>query len=177
MDNRDVYDSYIKIVPPLKRSSEVLVKTLQFFGWSHIAMIGGGLESNTWDKVDALWKTVEGPLRDAFTLTAAIKFDTSNAGLLSQNVKYISTVARGRWGHFVYVGPHFAQHCFASLCTVCALLSCGPAVIVVLTNREDAMALLLEAERQGLMKGNYVFFLVQHFEVSGSVVSKLFNNY
>ena len=44
-------------------------------------------------------------------------------------------------------------------------------MIVVLSNREDSMALLLEAERQGLMKGDYVFFLVQHFEVSGGVVS------
>lgn len=45
-------------------------------------------------------------------------------------------------------------------------------VIVILTNKEDCMALLLEAEQQGLMNGDYVFFLVQHFEVSGSVVSK-----
>ncbi|XP_026207679.1 guanylate cyclase 2G [Anabas testudineus] len=131
MDDREIYDSYIKIVPPLKRLSVVLVKALAFFGWSHVAMIGGGLDSNTWDKVDALWKTVETPLRDKFKLTAAVKFDTSNAELLYQNVKFISTVAR---------------------------------VIVVLTNREDAMALLLEAERQGLMNGDYVFFLVQHFE-------------
>lgn len=34
------------------------------------------------------------------------------------------------------------------------------------------MALLLEAEKLGLMNGEYVFFLLQHFEVSGSVVSK-----
>ncbi|XP_029954658.1 guanylate cyclase 2G [Salarias fasciatus] len=131
MDNSDIYDSYIKIVPPLKRSSEVLVKTLEFFGWRHVAMIGGGLDSNTWDKVDALWKTVETPLRDKFDLRAAVKFDTSNPQLLQQNVRYISTVAR---------------------------------VIVVLSNREDSMALLLEAERQGLMGGDYIFFLVQHFE-------------
>ncbi|KAM9837894.1 guanylate cyclase 2G [Aulostomus maculatus] len=136
MDNRDVYDSYIKIVPPLKRSSEVLVKTLEFFSWNHIAMIGGGLDSNTWDKVDSLWETIENPLRDKFKLTAAIKFDTSNPQLVYQNIKHISTVAR---------------------------------VIVVLTNKEDSLALLLEAERQGLMTGDYVFFLVQHFEVSGSV--------
>lgn len=38
------------------------------------------------------------------------------------------------------------------------------------------MALLLEAEQQGLMNGDYIFFLVQHFEVSGSVVSKTFNS-
>ncbi|XP_051274578.1 guanylate cyclase 2G isoform X1 [Dicentrarchus labrax] len=136
MDNSDIYDSYIKIVPPLKRSSEVLVKTLEFFRWNHVAMIGGGLESNTWDKVDALWKTVENPLREKFKLAATIKFDTSNPQLVYRNIKYIATVAR---------------------------------VIVVLTNKEDSMALLLEAERQGLMNGDYVFFLVQHFEVSGSV--------
>uniref|UniRef100_A0A3Q1AK29 Guanylate cyclase n=2 Tax=Amphiprion ocellaris TaxID=80972 RepID=A0A3Q1AK29_AMPOC len=136
MDNSEIYDSYIKVVPPLKRSSEVLVKTLEFFGWSHVAMIGGGLDSNTWDKVDALWKTVEDPLRAQFKLNAAVKFDTSDPQLLHQKVKFISTVAR---------------------------------VIVVLTNRDDAMNLLLEAERQGLMNGDYVFFLVQHFEVSGSV--------
>ncbi|XP_008289731.1 guanylate cyclase 2G [Stegastes partitus] len=131
MDNSEIYDSYIKIVPPLKRSAEVLVKTLEFFGWTHVAMIGSGLESNTWDKVDALWKTVEDPLRAKFKLNAAVKFDTSDPQQVHQNVKLIATVAR---------------------------------VIVVLTNRDDAMALLLEAERQGLMNGDYVFFLVQHFE-------------
>uniref|UniRef100_A0A668AWT1 Guanylate cyclase n=1 Tax=Myripristis murdjan TaxID=586833 RepID=A0A668AWT1_9TELE len=138
MDNSFIYDSYIKVVPPLKRISEVLVKTLEFFGWSQVAMIGGGLDSNTWDKVDDLWKTVEDPLKAKFTVTAAIKFDTSNHHLIHRNVKYISTVAR---------------------------------VIVVLTNTEDSMALLLEAEKLGLMNGEYVFFLLQHFEVSGKVVT------
>lgn len=47
-----------------------------------------------------------------------------------------------------------------------------PPVIVMLSNREDSIALLLEAARQGLMNGDYVFFLLQHFEVSGTVVSK-----
>lgn len=47
-------------------------------------------------------------------------------------------------------------------------------MIVVLTNKEDSIALLLEAERRGLMNGDYVFFLVQHFEVSGDTVSKTF---
>lgn len=46
-------------------------------------------------------------------------------------------------------------------------------VIVVLTNREDSISLLLEAERQGLMNGDYVFFLVQHFEVSEAKRSKI----
>lgn len=46
---------------------------------------------------------------------------------------------------------------------------------MILTNKDDSMALLQEAEQLGLMKGDYVFFLVQHFEVSGSVVSKNLN--
>ncbi|XP_056152688.1 guanylate cyclase 2G-like [Lampris incognitus] len=136
MDNSAIYDSYIKVVPPLKRSAEVLVKTLEFFGWSHVAMIGGGLDTNTWDKVDALWKTVEDLLRAKLTLIATVKFDTTNHALIRQNVKYISTVAR---------------------------------VIVMLANTEDSMALLMEAEQQGLINGDYVFFLVRHFEVSGNV--------
>lgn len=173
MDNSDIYDSYIKIVPPLKRSSEVLVKTLEFFGWSHVAMIGGGLDSNTWDKVDALWKTIENPLRAKFKLAAAVKFDTSNPQLVYRNVKYISTVARGKGSTSTY------NHIFTSdLANVSiSAVSCYAPVIVVLTNTEDSMALLLEAERQGLMNGDYVFFLVQHFEVSGSVVSKTFKTH
>uniref|UniRef100_A0AAX7SVZ2 Guanylate cyclase n=1 Tax=Astatotilapia calliptera TaxID=8154 RepID=A0AAX7SVZ2_ASTCA len=131
MDDSDNYDSYITVMPPLKRSAEVLVKTLEFFGWSHVALIGGGLDSNTWDKVDALWKTIEDPLRAKFKLTAVVKFDTSDPQLVQQNVRYISKVAR---------------------------------VIVVLSNKEDTMALLLEAESQGLMNGDYIFLLVQHFE-------------
>ncbi|XP_062331330.1 guanylate cyclase 2G [Osmerus eperlanus] len=136
VENGIIYDSYVKVVPPLKRSAEVLVKTIEFFGWSHVALIGGGFYSNTWDKVDALWKSVEDMLKAKFTVTASVKFDTSNLDLVHRNVKYISTVAR---------------------------------VIVILTNADDSMELLLEAERQGLIDGQYVFFIVQHFEVSGNV--------
>lgn len=100
MDRRDIYDSYINIVPPLKRSAEVLVKTLAFFGWTHVAMIGGGLETNTWDKVDDLWKTVENQLKSNFNMMAAVKFDTSNPQLISQKMKYIATVARGEKNRF-----------------------------------------------------------------------------
>ncbi|XP_059893695.1 guanylate cyclase 2G isoform X5 [Gadus macrocephalus] len=136
MDDSQIYDSYIKIIPPLKRSAEVLVKTLHFFGWKHVAMIGGGLESNTWDRVDALWKTVEDPLRAGFTLTACLKFDSTQPLLVRRNVQLVSSAAR---------------------------------VIVVLANSQDSLSILLEAGQQGLMNGEYVFFLLQHFEVSGSV--------
>lgn len=45
------------------------------------------------------------------------------------------------------------------------------AVIIVLCNAEDSTRLVMEADRQGLMNGEYVFLLVQQFEVSGNVVS------
>lgn len=41
-------------------------------------------------------------------------------------------------------------------------------MIVVLSNKDDSRALLLEAHRQRLTDGDFVFFLVQHFEVSGT---------
>ena len=54
-----------------------------------------------------------------------------------------------------------------------ALMSvCSWSVIVVLANSQDSLSILLEAGQQGLMNGEYVFFLLQHFEVSGSVVSE-----
>lgn len=141
MDDSDIYDSYITVMPPLKRSAEVLVKTLEFFGWSHVALIGGGLDSNTWDKVDALWKTIEDPLRAKFKLTAGVKFDTSDPQLLQQNVRYISKVARGKrnvYEHFVanyettfclssvpvLIFPFFFSLC-NSLSSVCFLFGCS----------------------------------------------------
>uniref|UniRef100_W5L2B3 Guanylate cyclase n=1 Tax=Astyanax mexicanus TaxID=7994 RepID=W5L2B3_ASTMX len=136
MDNFYVYDTYIKIVPPLKRVGEILVKTLDFFGWTHVGVIGGGSESNTWDKVDALWKSVEQQLHARVTVTASIKFDLSDPQLIQRNIQHISKVAR---------------------------------VIIVLSNAEDSTKLVMEAERQGLMKGEYVFLLIQQFEVSGNV--------
>lgn len=44
-------------------------------------------------------------------------------------------------------------------------------MVVVLANAEDSISLMIEAEKQGLMNGEYVFLLVQQFEVSGKVVS------
>lgn len=127
MDNKDVYDSYINVVPPLKRSSEVLVKTLEFFGWSHVAMIGGGLDSNTWDKVDALWKTIENPLRDNFKLAAALKFDTSDPQLVYRNVKFIATVARGERERCFWLSKTTHNHMLTcDLATKCVRLTLRP---------------------------------------------------
>ncbi|XP_060743863.1 guanylate cyclase 2G [Tachysurus vachellii] len=136
MDNTLMYDTYIKIVPPLKRVGEVLLKVLEFFGWKNVGIIGGVADSNTWDKVDGLLTSVEQKLQGKATVTGSIKFDFSDQEQISKNVKYISKVAR---------------------------------VIIVLCNAEDATRLVMEAERQSLMNGEYVFLVVQQFEVSGNV--------
>uniref|UniRef100_A0A8C2H5V6 Guanylate cyclase n=1 Tax=Cyprinus carpio TaxID=7962 RepID=A0A8C2H5V6_CYPCA len=94
MDNILVYDTYIKIVPPIKRVGEILLKTLEFFGWKYVGMIGGGADRNTWDSVDAFWKSVEQQLRAKVTVTAGIKFDTSDPELAQRNLQIISKVAR-----------------------------------------------------------------------------------
>lgn len=44
-------------------------------------------------------------------------------------------------------------------------------VVVVLANAGDSTSLMIEAQRQGLMNGDYVFLLVQQFEVSAKLVS------
>lgn len=95
MDNTLIYDTYIKIVPPLKRVGEVLLKVLDFFGWKNIGIIGGGADSNTWDKVDGLFKSVEQQLQGRITVTSSIKFDISDQELTHKNVKHISKFSRG----------------------------------------------------------------------------------
>lgn len=54
-----------------------------------------------------------------------------------------------------------------------AIITLSFPVIIVISNAEDSTKLVMEAERQGLMNGEYVFLLVQEFEVSGNVVSNL----
>ena len=63
--------------------------------------------------------------------------------------------------------------CYSSTVSCCPAIPLSLAVVVIVTNSKDSVALLLEAERQGLMNGEYAFFLIQHIAAgSGSVVSK-----
>ncbi|XP_029466605.1 guanylate cyclase 2G-like [Rhinatrema bivittatum] len=70
LDNALVYDTYVKMVSPLQRIAEVLEKALQFFGWRHIAMLGGEAEGSTWDKIGELWTSLDNQLNVNFTVTA-----------------------------------------------------------------------------------------------------------
>lgn len=108
MDNGLVYDTYIKVVPPLKRVGSVLLKMLEFFSWKYVGIIGGGADSNTWDKVDALWKSVEQQLQAEITVTSSIKFDIGDPELTHKNMKRISKVARGRNDFLLFLlSDHF----------------------------------------------------------------------
>ncbi|KAJ1140380.1 hypothetical protein NDU88_006733 [Pleurodeles waltl] len=136
LDNTLVYDTYIKMVSPLKRVGEVLEKTLQYFGWRYVALFGGAAEGSTWDKIDELWTTVENQLKANFTITTKLKYEMKDPDALRDNLKHVSLNAR---------------------------------IIILICSSGDAKSVLLEAERQGLTNGNYVFFIVQQFEVSSYV--------
>uniref|UniRef100_A0A8C4X6V7 Guanylate cyclase n=1 Tax=Erpetoichthys calabaricus TaxID=27687 RepID=A0A8C4X6V7_ERPCA len=134
LDIATIYDTYVKLVSPVQRVGEVLAKSLQHFQWNYVAMIGGGSESNTWDKIDALWNTIQSQLKINFTVTAAIRYDTSNTTLTRKNLKLISTLAR---------------------------------IIILICNFEDTKSIIQEAQSLKMVNGEYVFFVIQQFEISG----------
>ncbi|KAM4702750.1 guanylate cyclase 2G-like [Rhinophrynus dorsalis] len=138
LDNSLVYDTYIKMVSPLKRISESLEKTLQYFQWSYIALFGGAAVGSTWDKIDELWTSLESQLSINFTITAKVKYDPENPESLQENLRTVASVAR---------------------------------VIILVTSPVDARSIMIEADKQGLTNGNYVFIMVQQFEVSGFLES------
>ncbi|OCT71259.1 guanylate cyclase 2G [Xenopus laevis] len=134
LDDRLVYDTYIKMVSPLQRIGEALVKTLLFFKWDYVALFGGAVAESTWDRVDELWQSLDNHLSANFTVTAKIKYDPVSPDSLQKNLQAVALVSR---------------------------------VIVLVTSSVDARSILIEAEKQGLTDGKYVFIMVQQFEVSG----------
>ncbi|XP_039592202.1 guanylate cyclase 2G [Polypterus senegalus] len=136
LDIATIYDTYVKMVSPVQRVGEVLTKSLQHFQWNYVALMGGGSESNTWDKIDALWSTIQSQLKINFTVTAAIRYDTSSTTLTRKNLKLISTLAR---------------------------------IIILICNFEDTKSIILEAQSLKMVNGEYVFFVIQQFEISGYV--------
>ncbi|KAM3913320.1 guanylate cyclase 2G-like [Leptodactylus fuscus] len=133
LDNIRIYDTYIKMVSPLQRIYDALEKTLKYFAWRYIALLGASA-GLTWDKIDELWTLLDSQLVGNFNVTAKMKYDPSSPASLRETLSSVSSLAR---------------------------------VIILVANTENCRMILLEAERQGLIDGRYVFIMIQQFEVSG----------
>uniref|UniRef100_S4RUL3 Guanylate cyclase n=1 Tax=Petromyzon marinus TaxID=7757 RepID=S4RUL3_PETMA len=94
MDSSAVYDTYVRIMSPLQRMGQMLEATMRHFGWTRAAMLGGTAQNSTWANIDELWASVERELARSVTITARIKYDTSDKVLHRQNLLDISTKAR-----------------------------------------------------------------------------------
>lgn len=95
LDNTQTYDTYIKMVSPLQRMSDVLQKTLKYFTWEYIALFGGSAEGSTWEKIDELWSLLESQLAMNFTITAKMKFDPKTPNSLQETLRSVASLARG----------------------------------------------------------------------------------
>lgn len=96
LENNFLYDTYVKLVPPLRELGDVLQKTLQYLGWKHIGMFGGHSGTSSWERVGELWRVVENELKSHFTLTARISYTNNDPALLQENLRNMSATARGK---------------------------------------------------------------------------------
>ncbi|KAM9324583.1 guanylate cyclase 2G-like [Gastrophryne carolinensis] len=94
LDNSRIYDTYVKMVSPLQRITEALVKTLKYFHWRYIALIGGVGTGSTWEKTDELWSSLETQLAVNFTITAKIKYNSVNQDNMRENIMLAASAAR-----------------------------------------------------------------------------------
>lgn len=96
LENDFLYDTYVKLVPPVHELGDVLQKTLQYLGWKHIGMFGGHSGTSSWDRVGELWRVVENELKSHFTITARIRYTNNDPALLQENLRNMSATARGK---------------------------------------------------------------------------------
>ncbi|XP_045438174.1 guanylate cyclase 2G-like [Pipistrellus kuhlii] len=94
LKNDFLYNTYVKLVPPMHKLGDVLQKTLQYLGWKYIGMLGGHSGTSSWDRVDELWRVVENELKSHFTITAKIRYTNNDPALLQENLRNISATAR-----------------------------------------------------------------------------------
>ncbi|XP_042315347.1 guanylate cyclase 2G-like [Sceloporus undulatus] len=94
LDDSVLYDTYINLVSPLQMIGKVLQKTLQFFGWKYVGLMGSSSDVFTWAEMDELWTSVENQLKTNITVTAKVRYNTKNQGLHQEKLSYISSVAR-----------------------------------------------------------------------------------
>ncbi|KAM5132688.1 guanylate cyclase 2G-like [Mantella aurantiaca] len=94
LDNIRIYDTYVKTVSPLQRISEALEKTLNYFQWRYIALLGGAAEGSTWEKIDELWLSLDSQLATNFTVMAKVKYNPGSLDSLRENLLSVALVAR-----------------------------------------------------------------------------------
>uniref|UniRef100_A0A667H346 Guanylate cyclase n=1 Tax=Lynx canadensis TaxID=61383 RepID=A0A667H346_LYNCA len=90
----NLYDMYVKLVPPMHKIGDVLQKSLRYLGWKHIGMFGVHSGTSSWDRVDELWKVVENRLKSHFTITASVKYINSHPAFLRENLRSVPLIVR-----------------------------------------------------------------------------------
>lgn len=85
----------VTLVPPRQEIVSVLQESLRYLGWEDIGVFGGSAGASSGDGVDELWEAVEGGLQWHFTVTASMRYRNSSPDLLQEDLRSISSVARG----------------------------------------------------------------------------------
>nr|XP_020635632.1 guanylate cyclase 2G-like [Pogona vitticeps] len=94
LDDSLLYDTYVNLVSPLQMIGEVLCKTLQYFGWSYVALFGSSSDVFTWAEMEELWTSVENELKTDIIVTTKVKYNTKDQNLHQEKLSYVSSVAR-----------------------------------------------------------------------------------
>lgn len=93
-------DTCVTLVPPKQDIGAVLRETLWFLGWEDIGLFGGSSGASSSEGVDELWRAVEDGLQLHFTITASMRYSNSSPDLLQENLRSVSSVARGKQARF-----------------------------------------------------------------------------
>lgn len=95
LENNFLYDTYVNLMPPMHRISDVLSKSLCYLGWKHIGMFGGHSGTSSWDGVDELWRVVENELKSHFTITTSVR-SNKDPVFLQENLRSLSLISMGK---------------------------------------------------------------------------------
>ncbi|XP_072882879.1 guanylate cyclase 2G [Hemitrygon akajei] len=93
-DDFYLYDTYVNLLSSLQNMGNILTRTLHFFGWRNVVLLGGSAEQTKWDMTEELWKIIVKELQANFTITAQVRYDIGNAAL--HQIKLKEAVASAR---------------------------------------------------------------------------------
>ncbi|XP_060028242.1 guanylate cyclase 2G-like [Erinaceus europaeus] len=94
MENAILYDTSVKLMPPMRTVGDVLQKILQYLGWKDIGVFGGHCQTSTWDGVDELWRVIETELKSHFTVTTSVRCTSSDPVFLQKTLRSMSSIVR-----------------------------------------------------------------------------------